>query len=140
MTEFGPRDLPLRWDVFVTPEVPIVDNDLPPGENQRLWPPISSTLIPGERDAVLVDAFVTGMQTRALVDWVEASGKKLTTVYATHGHGDHFFEPPQCSSDSRAPVLLRHWMSSRSCGSKHHRSGSHRFGIDIFPPRLTIIW
>ncbi len=75
----------------MTPEVPIVDNDLPPGENQRLWPPISSTLIPGERDAVLVDAFVTGMQTRALVDWVEASGKKLTTVYATHGHGDHFF-------------------------------------------------
>jgi len=25
------------------------------------------------------------------VDWVEASGKKLTTIYATHGHGDHFF-------------------------------------------------
>ncbi len=91
MTESGPRDLPLRWDVFVTPAVPIVDNDLPPGEKQRLWPPISSTLISGERDAVLVDAFVTGVQTRALADWVVASGKNLTTVYATHGHGDHFF-------------------------------------------------
>ena len=91
MAEFGPRDLPLRWDVFVTPAVPVFDNDLPPGENQRVWPPISSTLITGERDAVLVDAFVTAAQTRPLVDWVEASGKKLTTVYATHGHGDHFF-------------------------------------------------
>lgn len=91
MAEFGPRDLPLRWDVFVTPAVPVVDNDLPPGENQRVWPPISSTLITGERDAVLVDTFVTAEQTRPLVDWVEASGKKLTTVYATHGHGDHFF-------------------------------------------------
>jgi hypothetical protein len=66
MTEFAPRDLPLRWDVFVTPEVPIVDNDLPPGEKRRLWPPISSTLISGEQDAVLVDAFVTGVQTRKL--------------------------------------------------------------------------
>jgi Metallo-beta-lactamase superfamily len=25
------------------------------------------------------------------VDWVVASGKNLTTIYATHGHGDHFF-------------------------------------------------
>jgi glyoxylase-like metal-dependent hydrolase (beta-lactamase superfamily II) len=91
MTESGLRDLPLRWDVFVTPAVPVVDMDLPPGENQRLWPPISSTLISGERDAVLVDAFVTAAQTRPLVDWVEASGKKLTMIYATHGHGDHFF-------------------------------------------------
>ena len=41
--------------------------------------------------AVLVDAFITVEQTRALVDWVAASGKNLTTIYATHGHGDHFF-------------------------------------------------
>jgi glyoxylase-like metal-dependent hydrolase (beta-lactamase superfamily II) len=24
-------------------------------------------------------------------DWVEASGKRLTVIYATHGHGDHWF-------------------------------------------------
>ena len=67
------------------------DNDLPPGEKQRLWPPISSTLISGEGHAVLVDAFITVAETRALVDWVVASRKDLTTIYATHGHGDHFF-------------------------------------------------
>jgi len=64
---------------------------LPPGEKQRPWPPISSTLISGERDAVLVDTPITVEQARALANWVAASGKNLTTIYATHGHGDHFF-------------------------------------------------
>jgi glyoxylase-like metal-dependent hydrolase (beta-lactamase superfamily II) len=52
---------------------------------------MSSTLISGKHDAVLVDAFITVAQARALADWVAASGKNLTTIYATHGHGDHFF-------------------------------------------------
>src|SRR5882672_4216440 len=56
-----------------------------------MWSPISSTLVSGKRDAVLVDAFITVDQARALVDWIVASGKNLTTIYATHGHGDHFF-------------------------------------------------
>jgi glyoxylase-like metal-dependent hydrolase (beta-lactamase superfamily II) len=30
-------------------------------------------------------------QAHALGEWVEAHGKHLTTIYATHGHGDHFF-------------------------------------------------
>ena len=81
----------LKWDVFVTPGIPVVISDPPPGTKQRMWSPISSTLIYGKRDAVLVDAFITVEQTRALVDWVAASGKNLTTIYATHGHGDHFF-------------------------------------------------
>jgi glyoxylase-like metal-dependent hydrolase (beta-lactamase superfamily II) len=53
--------------------------------------PTSATLIYGRRDAVLVDAFLTIEQAHALVDWVAASGKNLTTIYVTHGHGDHFF-------------------------------------------------
>src|SRR5258708_5270725 len=81
----------LRWDVFLAPSIPAITNDLPPGEKQRPWPPISSTLISGERDAVLVDAPITIEQARALTNWVAARGKNLTTIYATHGHGDHFF-------------------------------------------------
>src|SRR6266851_7705392 len=91
MTEVGTRDIPLKWDVFVTPGIPIVTRDLPPGMKQGMWSPISSTLIYGKRDAVLVDAFITVEQADTLVNWVEASGKNLTTIYATHGHGDHFF-------------------------------------------------
>ena len=91
MTEVATRVMPLSWAVFVTPGIPIVTSDLPPGTKQRMWSPISSTLISGKRDAVLVDAFPTIEQARALGDWVAASGKNLTTIYATHGHGDHFF-------------------------------------------------
>jgi len=77
--------------VFVAPGMPAAASDLPPGTKQGMWSPISSTLIYGKRDAVLVDAFITVEQADAPVDWVEASGKNLTTIYATHGHGDHFF-------------------------------------------------
>jgi glyoxylase-like metal-dependent hydrolase (beta-lactamase superfamily II) len=57
--------------------------------------PISSTLISGERDAVLVDALLTKDQGAQLADWVAASGRNLTKIYITHGHGDHFFGASQ---------------------------------------------
>jgi glyoxylase-like metal-dependent hydrolase (beta-lactamase superfamily II) len=58
---------------------------------QRMWSPISASLIYGKRDAILVDTFFTVNQADALVDWIAASGKNLTTIYITHGHGDHLF-------------------------------------------------
>src|SRR5258708_2613639 len=82
---------PLKWDVFVSSQIPVVTGDLPPGATEMKWSPTSSTLISGERDAVLVDTFITMEQNRALTEWVAASGKNLTAIYATHGHGDHFF-------------------------------------------------
>jgi glyoxylase-like metal-dependent hydrolase (beta-lactamase superfamily II) len=104
ITEVRTRDIPLNWDVFVTPGIPTVTSDPPPGTKQAMWSPISSTLIHGKRDAVLVDAFITVEQAGALVDWVAASGKNLTTIYATHGHGDHFFG---------ASTLLQRFPSAR---------------------------
>jgi glyoxylase-like metal-dependent hydrolase (beta-lactamase superfamily II) len=81
---------PLAWDVFVTKRQGLT-RDLPPGKEQWTWVPTSATLIYGQRNAVLVDAFLTVEQAHALVEWVAASGKNLTTIYITHGHGDHFF-------------------------------------------------
>jgi glyoxylase-like metal-dependent hydrolase (beta-lactamase superfamily II) len=81
----------LGWDVFVTPGIPIVTRDLPPGITQAYFQAMASTLIYGARDAVLVDAFMTVKQSNALADWVAARGKNLTTIYITHGHGDHWF-------------------------------------------------
>jgi glyoxylase-like metal-dependent hydrolase (beta-lactamase superfamily II) len=77
--------------VFVTPGIPIATNDLPPGVKEAKFQAIASTLIYGKQDAVLVDTFMTVKQADALVDWVAASGKNLTTIYITHGHGDHWF-------------------------------------------------
>src|ERR1700726_447953 len=80
----------LKWDVLVTNRQGIT-RDLPPGKEQWAWVPTSATLIFGQRDAVLVDAFLTIEQAAALVEWVAASGKNLTTIYIPPGHGDHFF-------------------------------------------------
>jgi glyoxylase-like metal-dependent hydrolase (beta-lactamase superfamily II) len=90
MTAAANGKISLKWDVFVAKRQGVT-RDLPPGKEQWMWVPTSSTLIYGRRDAVLVDAFLTVEQTQALVEWVAASGKNLTTIYVTHGHGDHFF-------------------------------------------------
>jgi glyoxylase-like metal-dependent hydrolase (beta-lactamase superfamily II) len=92
MTEVGNRDsMPLNWDVFVTPGIPIVTSDMPPGVKEVYFQAMASTLIYGKQDAVLVDAFMTIKQADDLLDWISASGKNLTTIYITHGHGDHWF-------------------------------------------------
>ena len=90
MTGVG-GDAPLDWDLFVTPGIPTATKDPPPGEKRRFFSPISSTLIYGKRDAVLVDTFMTVDQNDVLADWIKGSGKNLTTIYVTHGHGDHWF-------------------------------------------------
>ena len=81
----------LGWNVYVAPPEPMPARDLAPGERERSWSPISATLISGERDAVLVDALLTVGQAHDLVEWIDGHGKSLTTVYITHGHGDHWF-------------------------------------------------
>jgi glyoxylase-like metal-dependent hydrolase (beta-lactamase superfamily II) len=81
----------LKWDVHVAPPEPLHAGDQPPGEDGPSWSPISATLISGERDAVLVDALLTVGQADDLVEWIDGHGKNLTTVYITHGHGDHWF-------------------------------------------------
>jgi glyoxylase-like metal-dependent hydrolase (beta-lactamase superfamily II) len=81
----------LRWDVYVTPPEPAITHDLPPGLQQRTFPPIAATLIAGKQDAILVDSLLTTGQAGALADWVADQGKHLAAVYITHGHGDHWF-------------------------------------------------
>ena len=75
----------------MTQPEPTVDPDLPPGARQRLFSPVTATLICGHRDAILVDALLTLDQARRLAGWIAAHGKNLTSVYITHAHGDHWF-------------------------------------------------
>jgi len=85
------KDSLLNWEVFVTPGIPIVTPDRPPDIGETFFQAMASTLIYGNKDAVLVDAYLTTKQTSALADWVASKGKNLTTIYITHGHGDHWF-------------------------------------------------
>jgi glyoxylase-like metal-dependent hydrolase (beta-lactamase superfamily II) len=80
----------LQWNVL-TIRRPGLTRDLPPGKEQLAWVANSVTLIHGKHDAVLVDTFLTIEQSRKLLDGILASGKTLTAIYVTHGHGDHFF-------------------------------------------------
>jgi glyoxylase-like metal-dependent hydrolase (beta-lactamase superfamily II) len=81
----------LTYQVYVTPILATATKDIPPGQSRSTWSPISATLISGRQDAVLVDPLMTIEQGMAVADWVATTGKNLTTVYITHGHGDHWF-------------------------------------------------
>lgn len=52
---------------------------------------VTSTLIMGEKEAILVDGqFSNSNALRVAADVLE-SGKKLTTIFVTHAHPDHYF-------------------------------------------------
>jgi glyoxylase-like metal-dependent hydrolase (beta-lactamase superfamily II) len=81
----------LRYEVLVSDGVRRHRTEQLPDGTPIVSSPVSSTLITGDRDAVLVDVPFTHDQVQRVGDWVEASGKHLVIVYATHGHGDHWF-------------------------------------------------
>lgn len=83
----------LRADVFLAPAIPAVPPIAIPDNITPLWSPTAATLISSAHEAVLVDPLFTIDQGNALADWIENlfPDKRLTYIYITHGHGDHFF-------------------------------------------------
>ena len=81
----------LRHKVFVTKQIPQSGRGLLPDGSTRMWSPITSTLIMGRDDAVLVDPPLTTAQAAEIGDWIAASRRRLRQIYVTHGHGDHWF-------------------------------------------------
>ena len=79
----------LNW-TLLTKKRAGVTQGLPPGKEDLAWVANTVTLIYGERDAVLVDTFLSVQHSKDLVDWLVQSGKNLTSIYITHAHGDHF--------------------------------------------------
>jgi len=81
----------LRYDTLLVRREGLT-RDLPPGDNEDLrWVTNSSTLIFGDRNAVLVDTFTTIEQNETLIKWVKSHDRHLTHIYLTHGHGDHVY-------------------------------------------------
>ena len=80
----------LTVDVYVAPMRPFAGaSGQGPGDDP-MWSPMSSTLIAGAEQGILVDTLVTLGQVDALAEWVRGFGKRITGVYITHGHQDHW--------------------------------------------------
>lgn len=52
---------------------------------------VTSVLISGAEEAILIDAQFSTADAQKLVDMIRASGKRLTTIYISHGDPDFYF-------------------------------------------------
>ncbi len=87
----GLKETTLSVNVFAAPGKAMVGERPRPFGEALGFDPITSTLIFGEYDAVLVDAMMTVADAEALADWVALHNRNLETIYITHAHFDHFY-------------------------------------------------
>ncbi|MFI7300274.1 MBL fold metallo-hydrolase [Streptomyces sp. NPDC050121] len=81
--------VPIRATVFVgrSPNIPAEEvPGIPPGT----FSPTTATLVSGATEVVLIDALYLKKDVQELGDLIERTGKKLTTIYITHDHADHY--------------------------------------------------
>jgi glyoxylase-like metal-dependent hydrolase (beta-lactamase superfamily II) len=81
----------LNVNVFTAPGKVMAGERPKPFGEALGFDPMTSTLIFGEYDAVLVDAMTTVAEAEALADWIALHNRNLETIYITHGHFDHFY-------------------------------------------------
>jgi glyoxylase-like metal-dependent hydrolase (beta-lactamase superfamily II) len=81
----------LSVNVFTAPGKAMVGERPKPFGEALAFDPITSTLIFGENDAVLVDAMTTVAEAEALAAWIALHNRNLETIYITHAHFDHFY-------------------------------------------------
>ena len=79
----SPAPAPIDLEVVVSPMV-----DVTVGGQ---FSPTTATILSGPTEAVLVDTLLLADDVERLGDRIEATGKKLTTIYITHAHFDHYF-------------------------------------------------
>ena len=71
-------------NVFTAPGKAMVGERPKPFGEPLGFDPITSTLIFGKYDAVLVDAMMTVAEAEALAEWVALHNRNLETIYITH--------------------------------------------------------
>ena len=74
----------LRAEVFIGPFLPFE-------RGKGTFAATTSTLVFGVSEAVLIDAQHIRSDVTDLGDLIERTGRRLTTIYVTHGHADHWY-------------------------------------------------
>ena len=100
----------------MAPIIAMAGRVLLPGQSRSTWSLISATLSLADITP-LGCTTMTVEQGMAVADWVWITGKDLTTVYVTDGHGDHWFglgavasaSPARGSSQRQLVEGMRKW-------------------------------
>jgi glyoxylase-like metal-dependent hydrolase (beta-lactamase superfamily II) len=74
---------------YATPQAPLHVDVFNPGPKAVF--PVSSEIVTGQRDAILIDAQFDRTSAEQLVKKIKATGKRLTTVYVSQGDPDFYF-------------------------------------------------
>jgi glyoxylase-like metal-dependent hydrolase (beta-lactamase superfamily II) len=123
----------LGYSVFISEPIPQDAAEPAPNGDRPMWSPLSATLIHGNHDAVLVDPPFTIDQGRAVGDWVQASGKNLTHIFVTHGHGDHWFTAGSLADRFGAEVVA----TAGTISQMHRNVAMREFVWDkLFPGQI----
>src|SRR5437879_9432980 len=80
----------LSIDVYVAPMRPYTSPQWPGEVEVATRAPSSSALISGPTEGILIDALLTFENADQIAAWAKTFGKKITGVYITHGHSDHW--------------------------------------------------
>src|ERR1700685_643280 len=110
-------------DVYVAPMRPFAGA---PGQgpgDDPMWSPMSSTLIAGAEQGILVDTLLPLGQVDALAEWARGFGKRITGVYITHGHQDHWIGLAR---------LQEHFPEARGMATRAVVGGATLRGADTF--------
>jgi len=119
----------------------------------------NTTLIEGDKHAVLIDAPFTRADAHRVVAAVLESGKTLDTIFVTHDHPDHFFSVevlteafpnarvvahPQVVEDIRAsiPIKIKRWSPMLGDNGPRHPTAPQPLtgqSIDLEGHRLEVL-
>jgi len=125
----APLAPPVRATVFVGrwPDIPVIEV---PGFPNGKFSPTTATLVTGPTEAVLIDALYLKDDVRDLGDLIERTGKKLTTIYITHAHQDHYL--------GFAPLLER--FPDAKCVALPHVVDAIRETMDLQTMQWTLMF
>ncbi|MEU3521148.1 MBL fold metallo-hydrolase [Streptomyces sp. NPDC006654] len=115
----------LTYEVLVSETIPLALPDLLPDGTARTWAPVSTTLILGRDEAVLVDPPLTAAQADVVAERVQAGSRKLTYIFSTHAHGDHWFSAASIAERFSGAQVV----AAASTIEQMHRAAQTRAGF-----------